>query len=73
VDLDPDWESGSRIQGQKMKKNKYFFSWFFITEKYKNSTSLTFFVDFLIFEKICLLKSVVDPDPYPDPDWIRIQ
>jgi hypothetical protein len=42
VDPDPDWESGSRIQGQKMKKNKYFFVDFlfiFTTERYKNSTN----------------------------------
>jgi hypothetical protein len=67
----PDPGSGSRAKN--MKKNKYFFSWFiFITEKYKNSTNCYYLVDFLIFEKIYLLKyccgsgSGLDPDP----DWI---
>jgi hypothetical protein len=40
---DPDWESGSRSRGKKMKKNKYFlvdFNLFiFVTERYTNSTN----------------------------------
>jgi hypothetical protein len=30
-DLDPDWEFGSRIQGQENEENMYFFSWFYLS------------------------------------------
>jgi hypothetical protein len=81
--VDPDWESGSRIriQGQeneeKISTGTSLVVFIFITEMYKNSSN--FFVDFLILEKICLLKyccgsgSVSGLDPDSMTLWIRIR